>query len=265
MADESPTLTDFIELGEALFHISNPQVANIDSYTNDFEKFLRLLLRCNLSRTQKAAVPMDGATLHYSPRTGKISESHSVQLQTLTQSIGSVLYDEADSKSVIITEARDIPKSLLELHTRLGVPNLEPHQEALRQDVVTCLRARAHRPAITVGWALGFDLVRWWVYTDATRLADFNQLLAQRTQRVGQREIVNYPDFFSEKEAFILEILRDATGSLQGFTGKTHRLLENHLDDRNEFSHANFADATESESKAYIERLLRTLTNAPFT
>lgn len=265
MADESPTLSDFIELGEALFHIRNPQVANINSYTNDVEKFLKLLLRCNLPRTQIAAGPIDGAILHYSPRTGGITANHSAQLQTLTGSIGRVLYDEAASKSVIITDTQDIPQSLLELHTRLAVPSLEPHQQALRQDVITCLKAKAHRPAIIVGWALGFDLIRWWVHSDATRLADFNQLLAQRTQRAGQRQIVNYQDFFGEKEAFILEILRDATGSLQGFTGKTHRLLENLLDDRNAFAHANFADATESESKAYIERLLRALTNAPFT
>ena len=100
---------------------------------------------------------------------------------------------------------------------------------------------------------------------DATRWADFNQVLSRRTQRVGQRLIISYQDFFAEKEAFILEILRDASGSLQGFTGKTHLLLENLLDDRNAFAHADFADATESDSKAYIERLLRVLTSAPFT
>lgn len=265
MAEESPTLSDFVELGEALVHIRNPQVADINSYTSGIKSFLQLLLRCNLTRTQKAATPIDGAVLHYFPRTGGITPNHRAQLQTLARSIASVLYDEVMSKSVIITDAQDIPKSLFELHTRLGVANLEPHQEALRNDVVTCLKVRAYRPAIVVAWALGFDLVRWWVYSDVTRMADFNQLLGQRTQRAGGRQVVNYQDFFSEKEAFILEILRDANGSLQCFTGKTHRLLENLLDDRNAFAHANFADATESESKSYIERLLRVLTTAPFT
>lgn len=264
MADEEPNLADFIELGEALFHLRNPQVANINSYTNDVEKFLKLLLRCNLTQTQTASGPIDGVNLHYFPRTGGITPSHSAQLQTLTNSISRVLYREALSKSVIITDAQDIPKILIELHTRFGVANLQPHQEALRQDIVTCFKARAYRPAIVVAWALGFDLLRWWVFSDATRLSDFNHLLIQRTQRVGQRQIVNYQDFFSENEAFILAICRDATGSLQNFTTKTHRLLENLLDDRNAFAHANFADATESESKSYIERLLRVLTNPPF-
>ncbi len=264
MSDVDPDLADYIAIGEVLHHLRNPQVATINNYADDVDKFFTLLRRCVLTQTQTAAEQIYGARLLYSYRTGRITPSHIAQLQILMESISRVLYNEASSKSVIITDAQDIPRILVELHTRLGVANLEPHQEALRQDVITCFKAQAYRPAIVISWALGFDLVRWWIYSDATRLSDFNQLLAQRTQRVRQRQIVNYHDFFAENESSVLAICRDSTSSLQSFTSKTYRQLESLLDDRNAFAHANYADATESESKSYIERLLRVLTTSPF-
>jgi hypothetical protein len=115
-------------------------------------------------------------------------------------------------------------------------------------------------------WNLCYDLIRWWVHSDAQRLADFNALLRQRTakHRRGSRTIDKYDDFFSESEAFVLEICRDADGKLTEFTDKTHRTLQRLLDDRNAFAHANFDEATEAEAKSYVDKTIRVLCNAPF-
>jgi hypothetical protein len=97
-------------------------------------------------------------------------------------------------------------------------------------------------------------------------LADFNALLAQRTanHRRGSRGITRYDDFFTESEAFVLEVCRDATGALSHFTEKTHRTLQRLLDDRNAFAHANFDEATETEAKSYVDRVIRMICNPPF-
>jgi hypothetical protein len=123
-----------------------------------------------------------------------------------------------------------------------------------------------YRPAIISAWNLCYDLMRWWLFSNAQRLTDFSTLLSQRTanHRRGSRTIQRYDDFFVESEAFVLEVCRDAAGTLAVFTDKTHRTLQRLLDDRNAFAHANFEEATETEAKSYADRVIRVICNAPF-
>lgn len=265
MSDRSPTLVDFVQLGEFFFHIQNPQAAYIQSYLSDIPEFLSLLQRCNLVQSLTASKQLDGIKLSYLRRSARIIPNQVNELTTLSRSIRDTLYEELRTHQVIITKNSTIPEVLIDLATRLGLSNLQPHQEALRNDIIQCLKVEAYRPAIVVSWALGFDLLRWWIFSDPNRLADFNLILEQRTQNKVVRQIHHYPDFFNENESFVLQLCRDSTGSLQKFTGKTFRLLENLLDDRNAFAHANFADATEHEAKSYIERLFRVLSGSPFS
>ena len=258
-----PHLSDFIELGEAFFHLRNPQVANVDSYANDVGKFLRLLRECGMQRTLTASRTLDGTSIPRLTNQG-IPAAAIAQLHTLANSIANTLYDEANTRQIMVLHGEPIADSLLNLPSTLGVTSLEPHQEALRQDVMLCLRVGAFRPAIVVAWALTFDLLRQWIFSNADRLTEFNAVLQRRTQKDGARQIVLFADFFEEKESFVLDICRDAHGVLAPFTTKTHRQLQSLLDDRNAFAHANYNNATEAEAKAFIDHCIRLLTGSPF-
>jgi hypothetical protein len=106
-------------------------------------------------------------------------------------------------------------------------------------------------------WALGYDLIRSWVFNDSQRLSDFNL-------KLKDPQVVDYHDFFAIGEQRVLETCRDAAGSLTAFTGKTFRTLHAMLDDRNNFAHANYAQATPEEAVVYVQRLIRVVTSPPF-
>lgn len=187
-----------------------------------------------------------------------------LELTSKAEPIATRLYEESNEKGFLEIDSQ-ISAGITTLAQLIG-RDLEPHQEALRSDTEKCLRARLYRPAITSAWNLCYDLIRWWLFSDAQRSADFNALLQQRTasHRKGSRIIQRYEDFFAETESFVLEICRDAGGALSNFTDKTFRTLQHMLDDRNSFAHANFHDATEAEAKSYVEKVVRILCNQPF-
>lgn len=243
--------------------MQNPQVYRPQNYVKEIGNLFTLLDKTGLQSTRRLAESLAGLTIP-SDRSGLISQVASSQLASTAHPIATRLYEEIGERSFVDSDSNITPK-ILSLGKCLQI-TLEPHQEALRADTEMCLRARLYRPAIVSAWNLCYDLIRWWIHSDIQRLADFNAILHLRTQnhRKGSRTIVRYDDFFQESEAFVLEICRDATGSLSTFTEKTHRTLQRLLDDRNSFAHANFDEATESEAKSYIDRVIRIIGNSPF-
>ena len=134
----------------------------------------------------------------------------------------------------------------------------EKYQEALRDDVTTCLKAELNRPAIVTAWALGYDLVRYWIYHDQARRDALNAAL--KNARLDK-----YEDFFSIGERRVLKACCDCEeASLNDFTDKTYRTLENLLDQRNNFAHANFDLASSATAKAFVESMIRAVTGPPF-
>jgi hypothetical protein len=263
MATASASASDLVMLGECLHALQNPQVYRPDLYAKEVDNFCALLERVGMKSTRRLAMSLNGRQLPTGAN-GLITLNASSNLASIVHPIATRVYEEISDKSFRECDPQ-LPEKLLSLPTALG-KSLEPHQDALRLDTEVCLRARLYRPAIVSSWSLCYDLVRWWVYLDSQRLADFNSLLSQRTanHRKGSRTIQRYDDFFLESEAFVLEICRDASGALSTFTGKIHRSLEQLLDDRNSFAHANFNGATEQEAKSYVERCIRVVSNAPF-
>jgi hypothetical protein len=254
--------SDFVTLGEILHALQNPQVCSPNLYAKEVGKFFSLLERTGLS-SRRMAESLAGISIP-GDRSGMVSAVASLELSSRVHPIATRLYEETNQRSFIESDPNVAPK-LVSLSSELGRP-LEAHQEALRADTETCLRARLYRPAIVTAWGLCIDLVRHWIYSHAQRLADFNALLGQRTanHRRGSRLIHRYDDFFSESDSFILEICRDAIGALSSFTDKTHRNLQRLLDDRNSFAHANFEEATEAEAKSYVDKVIRMICNTPF-
>jgi hypothetical protein len=163
------------------------------------------------------------------------------------------LMGEGQTKSVIVTDAQP-PASLANL------TNLQPRQELLLRDLVTCLKAHLARPAIVMAWALGYDIVRWWVYDDANnkrRLADFNA-------QIGNPQVDEYEAFFRLGERRVLDACFKAQGALSQFTEKTHGALVHLLDDRHRFAHANDSDATPKRADVYVEKMVEIVTGPPF-
>jgi hypothetical protein len=263
MVNYSHSASDYVNLGEILHALQNPQVSSPSLYVSEVGKFFTLLERIGLESTRRMATSLEGLSIP-GDHLGRISHVASLQLSSKVHPISTRLYEETIQQSLILCDGQINPK-LVSLLMELG-RELQPHQEVLRQDLEMCLRARLYRPAIVAAWNLGYDLIRWWIFEDSHRLADFNNLLSQRTanHRKGSRTIGRYDDFFFESEAFVLENCRDASGSLSDFSDKTYRQLQRLLDDRNAFAHANYDEATEAEAKSYVDRIIRILTNTPF-
>ena len=206
-----------------------------------------------------APPPSVSKTLRYQRSYGKnVDKTVAQKLKNMAEGANSVLIDEGMRTTVILTTTEP-PDAVTNLE------NLEPHQEALRQDLITCLKAHLARPAIVTAWALGYDLVRSWIFKDSARLAAFNAQLAS-SHRKGEPAAVNqYHDFFKLGEYRFLEICRNSNDpALNDFTDNTLRDLQALLDDRNKFAHANFNIANEHEANAYVVRLLRIVTSPPF-
>ncbi len=113
---------------------------------------------------------------------------------------------------------------------------------------------------MTVGWGVGIDFIRCWLFNDAARLRDFNDNLTLRKQDTIQ----SYNNLLDMKDATVLDTCRLAKGTLQDFTDKHQRKLVDILDHRNDYSHANFQEATKEGVEASLQKMIAVLTSPPF-
>ena len=195
-------------------------------------------------------------------RSGKPKEEWVNRLIGYVRSVDKTMKAEATSRLMIQLDLTAVTDPISLLPTKLKSTDLEMQdwQEALWQDVVKCLQTRAYRPAIIIGWALCYDIIRYWIFRDSQRLSDFNNELTRR-QNIT---ISNYEEFFLLKESVVLDYCRLGGGALAGFTDKTQRSLQVLLDERNEFAHANYRQASAAVAQAHIERLIAIICDAPF-
>ncbi len=263
MAEDELTANDFISLGSQMLFLSNAKNALGTDYRTSIKEFSRLAKWCRFTGTVAATETFNSCTFYVNSETGFILPNNADQLEFAFQAVKSCLRAEAKKTTIIATSAEP-PIDLVNLASRL-TRSLEDHQEALRLDLLTCLKARLARPAIVLGWALGYDLVRSWVFHDPQRLTAFNTQLATARRSGGPMGIGDYHDFFRLGEYRLLETCRDSQdASLQRLTERTFRDLQSLLDQRNDFAHANYAHATPTEATAYVERMVRIVTSAPF-
>lgn len=257
------TFEDYLLLGESLCHLRNPQVSTAQRYRNEIERFFVLIDKHGFDFTRAAASSLNQIDIVDNHVQKKIDIQVANSLRTLMNSIYDTLHKEAGNRRHVLSNEEALPLCLREFYLEDGVSKLKDHQEALRQDLIRCIKVSAYRPAIVIAWSLCIDMIRYWIFSDNQRRNDFNKSLSSKTK--DNREIKLYEDFFKESEAFVLELCKKTEGSLSAFTDKTHRALQNSLDDRNMFAHANYSTCSESEAKTYVERIIRILDNQPFT
>jgi hypothetical protein len=252
----SLTAKKLISLGKYVTALFAPPHYDHANYLDSVTQFLALAEKCNFRHAISVAEPLQ-AQLNGMADTTTYTTARNHFVSTAA-SIDHVLNCEASSTTAILTDVEP-PQSL----RQLTLP--EPHQQALQSDLITCLKVHLARPAIVMAWALGYDLVRSWVFDDSGRLAAFNQQLTKNPRKGEPIAVVVYSDFFHIGEWRFLEVCRDSQDTkLRDFDDKTVRGLQGLLDQRNEFAHANYAMATVTEATAYVERMVRIVTGRPF-
>jgi hypothetical protein len=251
------TAADLIDLGRSSLTLENATNWNAVNFVTMRDSFVALLKRCGFQATSAASQSIAQLQI-LQDSLGRVHGPLGQEIKSMFTAIYHTLYHEAQRTAVILTNVEP-PPELLDLK------NLEKHQEALRQDLIVCLKAHLARPAIVTAWALGYDILRTWVYDDQPRRASFNTQLANPPRKGEPAAIVDYHDFFTLGEVRFLEICRDSQDmTLKDFTAKTFRTLQALLDQRNDFAHANYSQANEHEANAYVVRLLRVVTRPPF-
>lgn len=255
--------TELIDVGRHITVLRYPGQFSGDRYREAIAALEALTARCGFTGTHALAVTLSGTTFYINPTTKRLTNNSQLIFNYHSESVNNLLIAEADRKTVYLSEVVP-PPAINEIESRLGRP-LEPNQAAMRLDTVKCLRVHLSRPAIVTMWALGFDIVRWWVFSDAQRLAAFNQQYSKNVRPSEPAQIVKYTDMLHIGEYRFLSICRDAQEpALVCFTDSEFRELQGLLDQRNEFAHANFSNASDNEAAAYVERVVRAVTRRPF-
>ena len=265
MATDEVAANKLINIGRNIVVLKNPSIWSGTRYREAIDEVIKLSAECGFQQLHDAVTPLRTTQFYVNSQTDAILPGSKEPLEfNAVATIDGIVKKEGERKRVRIFDSQPLPE-LTDLAARLGRP-LEEHQEALRSDTITCLLLKLGRPAIVMAWALGYDLVRSWVFNDKTgRLPAFNQQLAKVRKGSEPLAVVDYHDYFRIGEIRFLEMCRDSQdASLQRFTDKTFRTLQAMLDQRNEFAHANYNQANEHEANAYVVRMVRIVTSPPF-
>lgn len=184
-------------------------------------------------------------------------------LNNIMNSASSVFDDEARGRRIVelrCIQSQQITTLASTLQTN-GV-TLEDYQQAMFADMTDCIHVGLPRQAIVTAWMLGYDIIRRWVYSDKHRLDAFNAWLTPNTKKAFV--VIDYEDFFTLNESFVLTACWKASAALDVFTGKIHRTLEHLLDERNAFAHSNFRQCSDTKAEAFVERLFDVICEKPF-
>lgn len=252
MSQHECNATDLMNLGAYLICLRNPSQYSLKAYINVANDLVSLAKQMGFQSTVNAMKPVLSELEQLSGhKYGDLHFGDAVpRFSSTANSIGHVLHGEADQRSVILT-GEVPPPELAQLK------NLQARQKLILHDLELCFKSRLSRPAIVLTWALGYDIVRSWVYSDANRLAAFNA-------QYSDGPIVDYDDFYSVNERAFLNICKKAQGALKDFTENTHNALIGLLIDRNRFAHANDSEATISRARVFAEKMVEIVTGPPF-
>jgi hypothetical protein len=241
---------ELVDLGKYIPALLNPQLNDDLGYSKSLDELVELAERFDFRGACSVAKPLQRSMERL--RDLQSYNAHILHLRTTAINIEHALGSDSLETNVIVSNVEP-PPQLLALSCR------ENYQEALRDDVATCLRAELNRPAIVTAWALGYDLIRCWIFDDQARLDALNAQLKL------PKPIDKYEDFFDVGERRVLRACCDSKhAALNDFTDKTFRKLEGLLDERNNFAHANFDDASPQAAATYVEKIIRVVNGPPF-
>lgn len=257
-------LRDFIALGYYAAIVSNPRPWKVDVVTSAAADLLSYMKGCQLRRSLDSASHLGNKAFIFDRRSNRMTEQACDDLERTMTTVINLTYEEADERQLIVLDESIVSPRL----KRIAVAEwLTESQQQLVRETIRCLEREALRATVITAWCFAYDAIRYWVFSDQTRLAAFNAELATYVKkRTGNRlfdDIVDYDDFRKSSapgEAKVIEICEDA--GLVG--GKVARKLIHYLDTRNDYAHATPAYPTSSQATSYIDHLLDVLKDLPF-
>jgi hypothetical protein len=257
-------LRDFIALGYHAAIVANPRPWKVDVVTSAAADMLVNMKGCQLQRALDSAFHLGNKAFLFDRRTGRMTDQACDDLERTMTAVNKLTYEEADEREVLILDPSIVSPRLKKT---ANAEWLTDAQKRLADETILCLEREAFRAAVVMAWSFAYDVVRYWVFSDPTRLTAFNAELAKCVKRnSGNRtfdDIVEYDDFYkssSPGESKVIEICEDA--GLIG--GKVARKLVHYLDTRNDYAHATPAYPTAPQATAYIDHLLDALEDQPF-
>lgn len=257
------SLYDFIALGQSVCIVANPHVWGHNVIKNEIPVLLQHLTRCDMTHTRIAATPLQEFRYTYDRRTGRLTQLSQTQLQAYIGAITQALASESNAHPAVVVNTSAVSHKLRDVSKTFAFTE---SQAALYSETIKCLEREAFRAAIVMGWCFAYDVMRWWIFNDKSRLQQFNAVLTKGTKRDGTsvyKAIVDYDDFYVGKwlgESQLIDIAESA--SL--FDAKLTRNLRHYLDQRNKYAHATPTQPTLHQANAYIDHLVDIISSSPF-
>jgi hypothetical protein len=182
----------------------------------------------------------------------KTPEDIARELQSIVDCIHDTVKSQAQERRLILLQSSSVSAKLREL-AKQGT--LNTRQTYLFDETVSNLETGAYRSAVVMGWNLAYDIIRQWVFDDATRRAAFNTELAKIVDKSGKPRfdpVSNYPDFYDLGEKILLDVCKGA--NLIG--GNLYDDLRGYLRQRNNYAHASDSHPTVNQANALIDHLV---------
>jgi hypothetical protein len=145
-------------------------------------------------------------------------------------------------------ETQEVSQSLEDLQKKVA----NPEERVFLDETLNCLRAKAFRAAIVMGWNLAYDHIRQWILRK--NLPAFNAELAKVLNRGSPAyDPVATIEDFPHKESLVLETCYKA-GLITD--GNKKKVLNKCLDNRNSFAHPSTMQANSPIAAGHISELL---------
>jgi hypothetical protein len=244
-------MLDIVEAGKTFTLLARSTPNDGRHYQRRFERLRRCLKASGLDFTYEALENVKDYA-----KDGTLSNEVCRQIKQRLIGVDNGFLKEAAKKEVLPVVEGTFTHKLVEFAQR----RLTDPQKMLVGEVEKCLQVGAFRSAVVMGWNLVYDYVRQWVFDN--KLKEFNSELTSLPK--SPSPIVAYSDFFrhdvTRQERKLLDLCRPNT--ILG--GRVTESLIRHLDDRNDYAHANFLDPTVHQTNCFIENCLKVLNGPPF-
>jgi len=200
---------------------------------------------------ESVAKKLEGVARNSGEKT-KTPEDIARELHSIVECIHDTVKSQAHERRLTLLQSGSVSAKLREL-AKQGT--LNTRQTYLFDETVSNLETGAYRSAIVMGWNLAYDIIRQWVFDDATRRAAFNTELTKIKDRSGKPrfdQLVDYSDFYDIGEKVVLDVCKDA--NLLG--GNLYDDLRGYLRQRNSYAHASDSHPTVNQANALIDHLV---------
>lgn len=251
---EKQPYTFLVWIGMCLQDLRRAQAVHYSHVNESYHHLMEALKKLGLSAAQRQAALLDRHFKFESEVTKDIAGN----IARGGDAIWTAL-DESKGKSFLLEVDQSVSPELYALPQRR---TLTPAQVHLHEETIRCLERQAYRAGIVMGWALAYDVIRWSIWDGGERIEKLKQNWRGRSNLKTDDYEAFVDSTTSERE--FLENCRDAD-LLGEKPGQMFDKLAGYLRTRNEYAHANPKTPTISIANGYIDHLMQTIAEKPFS